>query len=109
VAGHKNRRRPDPIETTEGWLLFYHGVSFTCNGFVYSFGAVILDINKPWKVLYRTRDYLLTPEKPYETTGFVPNVTFRVRTCMTPTRAESPFITAPQIPARPSRSRRLIN
>jgi beta-1,4-mannooligosaccharide/beta-1,4-mannosyl-N-acetylglucosamine phosphorylase len=26
--------------------------------------------------LYRTRDYLLTPEKEYETTGFVPNVTF---------------------------------
>jgi beta-1,4-mannooligosaccharide/beta-1,4-mannosyl-N-acetylglucosamine phosphorylase len=60
----------------EGWLLFYHGVSGTCNGFVYSFGAAILDINKPWKVLYRTRDYLLTPEKLYETTGFVPNVAF---------------------------------
>jgi beta-1,4-mannooligosaccharide/beta-1,4-mannosyl-N-acetylglucosamine phosphorylase len=57
-------------------LLFYHGVSFTCNGFVYSFGAAILDINDPGKVLYRTRDYLLTPEKPYETTGFVPNVAF---------------------------------
>jgi beta-1,4-mannooligosaccharide/beta-1,4-mannosyl-N-acetylglucosamine phosphorylase len=67
---------PIPIETTEGWLLFYHGVSTTCNGFVYSFGAVILDINNPAKVLYRTKDYLLTPEKEYETTGFVPNVTF---------------------------------
>ncbi|MFH1196207.1 MAG: glycoside hydrolase family 130 protein [bacterium] len=67
---------PVPIETKDGWLLFYHGVSTTCNGFVYSYGAVILDINEPCKVLYRTRDYLLTPEKPYETTGFVPNVTF---------------------------------
>jgi beta-1,4-mannooligosaccharide/beta-1,4-mannosyl-N-acetylglucosamine phosphorylase len=65
-----------PIETTDGWLLFYHGVSSTCNGFVYSFGAAILDIDNPSKVLYRTRDYLLTPEKPYETTGFVPNVIF---------------------------------
>jgi beta-1,4-mannooligosaccharide/beta-1,4-mannosyl-N-acetylglucosamine phosphorylase len=27
-------------------------------------------------VLYRTRDYLLTPEKLYETQGFVPNVLF---------------------------------
>jgi beta-1,4-mannooligosaccharide/beta-1,4-mannosyl-N-acetylglucosamine phosphorylase len=27
-------------------------------------------------VIYRTRDYLLTPEKEYETTGFVPNVCF---------------------------------
>jgi beta-1,4-mannooligosaccharide/beta-1,4-mannosyl-N-acetylglucosamine phosphorylase len=67
---------PIPIETNEGWLLFYHGVSTTCNGFVYSFGAVILDIDNPSKVLYRTRDYLLTPEKLYETTGFVPNVVF---------------------------------
>ena len=74
--GTKIGAGPIPIETTEGWLLFYHGVSGTCNGFVYSFGAAILDINKPWKVLYRTRDYLLTPEKPYETTGFVPNVAF---------------------------------
>ncbi|MBN1302492.1 MAG: glycoside hydrolase family 130 protein [Melioribacteraceae bacterium] len=67
---------PVPIETTEGWLLFYHGVSTTCNGFVYSFGAVILDIDQPDIVLYRTRDYLLTPEKIYETVGFVPNVVF---------------------------------
>ncbi|MDT8719080.1 glycoside hydrolase family 130 protein [Clostridium sp. 19966] len=67
---------PIPIETNEGWLMFYHGVSGTCNGFVYSFGAAILDKENPAKVLYRTKDYILTPEKPYETTGFVPNVTF---------------------------------
>jgi len=65
-----------PIETSEGWLLFYHGVSGTCNGYVYSFGAALLDLERPSKVLYRTRDYLLTPEKPYETSGFVPNVAF---------------------------------
>ena len=74
--GTKIGAGPIPIETTEGWLLFYHGVSGTCNGFVYSFGAAILDIDEPHKVLYRTRDYLLTPEKLYETTGFVPNVVF---------------------------------
>ncbi|NUM48873.1 MAG: glycoside hydrolase family 130 protein [Anaerolineales bacterium] len=67
---------PIPIETTEGWLLFYHGVSGTANGFVYSMGAALLDLESPSQVLYRTRDYLLTPEKPYETTGFVPNVVF---------------------------------
>ena len=33
-----------PIETSEGWLLFYHGVSGTCNGYVYSIGGAILDI-----------------------------------------------------------------
>ena len=67
---------PIPIETTEGWLLFYHGVSTTCNGFVYSYGAVLLDLDDPGRVLYRLGDYLLTPEKSYETTGFVPNVAF---------------------------------
>ena len=30
---------PVPLETPEGWLLFYHGVLTSCNGFVYSFGA----------------------------------------------------------------------
>ena len=65
-----------PIETSEGWLLFYHGVATTCNGFVYSMGGAILDINEPSKVLYRCENYLLTPELPYETTGFVPNVVF---------------------------------
>jgi beta-1,4-mannooligosaccharide/beta-1,4-mannosyl-N-acetylglucosamine phosphorylase len=67
---------PIPIETKDGWLLFYHGVSSTCNGFVYSIGAALLDLDDPTKVLYRTRDYLLTPEEQYETTGFVPNVVF---------------------------------
>ncbi len=74
--GTKIGAGPVPIETSEGWLLFYHGVSTTCNGFVYSFGAVILDLEQPWKVKFRTRDYLLTPEKDYEITGFVPNVVF---------------------------------
>ena len=74
--GTKIGAGPVPIETSEGWLLLYHGVSTTCNGFVYSFGAVLLDLEEPSRVLYRTRDYLLTPEKSYETTGFVPNVVF---------------------------------
>lgn len=56
--------------------MFYHGVTGTCNGFVYSFGAVLLDLEVPSKVLYRSKNYLLTPEKDYETIGFVPNVAF---------------------------------
>lgn len=67
---------PAPIETDEGWLLIYHGVSGTCNGFVYSMGAALLDKDEPSKVLYRAKNYILTPEKDYETVGFVPNVTF---------------------------------
>lgn len=65
-----------PIETDEGWLMFYHGVGNTCNGFVYSFGAALLDLENPSKVLYRTKEYLLCPEESYEVSGFVPNVCF---------------------------------
>ncbi|NLF51188.1 MAG: glycosidase [Leptolinea sp.] len=67
---------PTPIETKEGWLLFYHGVLTSCNGFVYSFGAALLDIEKPWKVIYRGAPYLLSPQTYYECVGDVPNVAF---------------------------------
>lgn len=67
---------PAPIETSVGWLLFYHGVILNCNGYVYSIGGVILDKENPSKVLYRCRTYLLTPEEDYESVGFVPNVCF---------------------------------
>jgi beta-1,4-mannooligosaccharide/beta-1,4-mannosyl-N-acetylglucosamine phosphorylase len=67
---------PAPIETGEGWLLIYHGVLTSCNGFVYSFGAALLDLDQPWKVLYRCAPYLLAPQAAYERTGDVPNVVF---------------------------------
>ena len=65
-----------PIETSEGWLLFYHGVTGTCNGYVYSIGGAILDRDEPSRVLYRCSTFLLTPETDYEERGFVPNVCF---------------------------------
>jgi beta-1,4-mannooligosaccharide/beta-1,4-mannosyl-N-acetylglucosamine phosphorylase len=67
---------PAPIETDEGWLLLYHGVLTSCNGFVYSFGAALLDLDEPWRVLARRRGYLLSPRLPYERVGDVPNVVF---------------------------------
>lgn len=67
---------PVPIETSEGWLLIYHGVLTSCNGYVYSAGAALLDINEPWKVLYRTAPYILSPQTIYECVGDVPNVVF---------------------------------
>lgn len=69
---------PTPIETDEGWLLIYHGVLPSCSGYVYSFGAALLDLEEPWKVIARTKYYLMTPEAPYEVSGFVPNVVFPV-------------------------------
>jgi len=67
---------PTPIETSAGWLMFYHGVLTSCNGFVYSFGAALLDLEQPWKVIHRTRPYLINPRQLYECVGDVPNVTF---------------------------------
>ena len=60
----------------EGWLLIYHGVLASCNGFVYSFGSALLDLDQPWKVKFRSGPYLLSPQTIYECTGDVPNVTF---------------------------------
>lgn len=71
---------PTPIETDEGWLLIYHGVRQTCNGLVYMAGTAILDLEKPWKVLYRTKKYILSPREDYERVGDVPNVVFPVST-----------------------------
>ena len=67
---------PIPIETEEGWLLIYHGVLTSCNGFVYSMGAALLDLDQPWKVMYRSAPYLLSPQTHYENVGDVPNVVF---------------------------------
>ncbi|WP_024867154.1 glycoside hydrolase family 130 protein [Butyrivibrio sp. FCS014] len=73
-----------PIETSEGWLLFYHGVAGTCNGYVYSIGGAILDIDNPSIVKYRCETFLLTPEEWYEERGFVPNVCFPCATVQNP-------------------------
>ncbi|MDQ1255671.1 MAG: beta,4-mannooligosaccharide/beta,4-mannosyl-N-acetylglucosamine phosphorylase [Candidatus Hydrogenedentes bacterium] len=67
---------PVPIETTEGWLLIYHGVLTSCNGFVYSYGAALLDLDQPWKVRYRTAPYIMSPQTLYECVGDTPNVAF---------------------------------
>lgn len=67
---------PIPIETSEGWLMIYHGVLTSCNGFVYSVGAALLDLEQPWKVIARTSPYILSPQTLYECVGDVPNVVF---------------------------------
>lgn len=69
---------PVPIETTEGWLMFYHGVILSANGYRYSMGVALLDLEEPWKVLKRSKSYLLAPKEIYELIGDVPNVIFPV-------------------------------
>ena len=67
---------PIPILIDEGWLMLYHGVINTCNGFRYSMGAAILDKDNPATVKYRSQPYLLGPAEAYELAGDVPNVVF---------------------------------
>ena len=67
---------PPPLETSDGWLLLYHGVLTSCNGFVYSLGVALLDRDRPWRVIARGASYLLSPQAPYECVGDVPNVVF---------------------------------
>jgi beta-1,4-mannooligosaccharide/beta-1,4-mannosyl-N-acetylglucosamine phosphorylase len=64
--------------------MFYHGVLTSCNGFVYSFGAALLDLDQPWKVIYRSTSYLLSPQTYYECVGDVPNVAFPCATLYDP-------------------------
>ena len=67
---------PTPIKTEEGWIIIYHGVQATCNGFTYSMGVALLDLYDPSKVIARANRYLLSPEEIYEVTGFTPNCIF---------------------------------
>ena len=61
-----------PIELDEGWLLLTHGVGPVRK---YSIGAALLDKNDPSKVLARSREPLLRPERS-EREGYVPNVVY---------------------------------
>ena len=67
---------PPPIETSEGWLLIYHGVRSTMSGAIYRVGGALLDLDEPWVVRQRCDHWLLSPTEPYERTGDVGNVVF---------------------------------
>lgn len=65
-----------PIETSEGWLIIYHGVKQTASGSIYRLGLALLDRDDPGVILRRGEDWVFGPEEPYELMGEVPNVVF---------------------------------
>ena len=65
-----------PIKTEEGWLIVYHGVFPHSNGVNYGGGVMLLDLEKPWKVIGRCADPILYVKETYEMIGQVPNVVF---------------------------------
>lgn len=71
-----------PIETKEGWLLIYHGVHDTAEGYVYSACAALLDLENPKKEIARLPYPFFTPELPWELKGEVNNVVFPTGTAI---------------------------
>ena len=65
-----------PIETMAGWLLIYHGVRDTKEGYIYSACAALLDLNDPTKEIARLSYPLFVPEFSWEKRGEVNNVCF---------------------------------
>lgn len=66
-----------PLETRQGWLLFYSYIRNYFSGQrLFSVESVLLDLNDPSKVVARTEYPIFTPEEYYERIGFVPNVVF---------------------------------
>ncbi|MGL5112980.1 MAG: pesticidal protein Cry7Aa [Flavobacterium sp.] len=65
-----------PIETEFGWLLIYHGVKDSANGYVYAACAALLDLENPQIELARLPYPLFKPEYVWELKGEVNNVCF---------------------------------
>ena len=65
-----------PLETSEGWLILYHGVRTTAAGCLYRLGLALLDLEDPRRVLRRSDEWIFAPEAPYERQGDVNAVVF---------------------------------
>jgi predicted GH43/DUF377 family glycosyl hydrolase len=76
---HKIGGNTPPIKTKNGWLTIYHAVG---PDKYYRLGAMLLDLNDPYKVTHRTRDWILQPEKDYEIEGFYKGVCFPCGSCI---------------------------
>jgi len=71
-----------PIETDDGWLVIYHGVEDTSDGFVYHASAALLDIDDPTRELGQLDKPLFSPQESYEKEGTVKNVVFPTGTVL---------------------------
>lgn len=65
-----------PIETPQGWLMFYHSVRGTVGGAIYRVGVALLDLENPSRCLLRCDAWVLGPTESYERSGDVGNVVF---------------------------------
>jgi predicted GH43/DUF377 family glycosyl hydrolase len=65
-----------PIETTQGWLVIYHGVRHNSSGSIYRLGLALFDLNSPELCLKRGSEWFFSPEESYEQHGDVDKVVF---------------------------------
>jgi predicted GH43/DUF377 family glycosyl hydrolase len=72
-----------PVLTRHGWLVVYHGVQQVAEPgddsgrlLRYSAGMMVLSASHPRRILYRSREPILTPTLPQERHGVVSNVVF---------------------------------
>ncbi len=63
-----------PLKTKKGWLVLYHGVSSKDGQ--YRVGTLLLDLERPEEVIYRSKYPILEPTENWEKEGFVNNVVF---------------------------------
>lgn len=66
---------PTPIQTEDGWLILYHAMDKNDPG-KYKLGAMLLDINNPVNVLYRSPYPILEPALDYENDGYKAGVIY---------------------------------
>jgi len=64
-----------PIRTDAGWLLIYHAVGEQ-DPSRYKIGAMLLDLNDPSRVLFRSTRPILAPDVGYENDGFKAGVAY---------------------------------
>ncbi len=67
---------PPPLETSEGWLLAYHGVRVTASGSIYRVGLALTALEDPGRLLARSEEWVFGPQAPYERSGDVRDVVF---------------------------------
>ncbi|WP_321479874.1 pesticidal protein Cry7Aa [uncultured Bacteroides sp.] len=71
-----------PIETSLGWLMIYHSVRDTPDGYIYTASATLLDIDNPTIEIARLPYPLFSPETDYELSGVVNKVCFPTGTAI---------------------------
>ena len=67
---------PQPLLTSEGWLIMYYGVRRTTSKLSYRLGLALLDLEDPRKVLHRSAGWIFGPRELYERAGDLNDVVY---------------------------------